>query len=63
MAHIIAIALTLAWVIVNIYLWHVIRSREALLAVSVVMGSIYVVPFWFYITSRDRASARQKIRP
>jgi hypothetical protein len=58
-AHLIAIALTLAWVVANFYLWHVIRSQELLLAASTGMGAIYVVPFWFFITYHDRQRSRR----
>ena len=44
-------ALPLAWVAANLYLWHAIRSQELLLVVSAGMGAVFAVPFWCYVTS------------
>ncbi len=52
MIHVVAVALTIAWVGLNIYLWHSIRSQEAMLATSLALALLHAVPFWLYVNRR-----------
>jgi hypothetical protein len=52
MIHVVAVALTVARVGLNIYLWHSVRSHEAMLAASLALALLHALPFWLYVSRR-----------